>query len=92
MNTSNNWPEEIHAWSASGLSKQKFCNDRGLAYQSFLYHFNRKKVKEEPSSFRQVILPDLKRDEQIEFHYSDGRCVCFPVSTPKDIVRFLVSL
>ena len=42
--------------------------------------------------FRQIVVGADLVNDRIDFYYPDGRCVCFPVSTPKDVIRFLVSL
>jgi len=91
MKIKQNWSEFIDAWKISGLSKQAFCKSKGIPYHSFLYHVN-KKINSDSGGFRQVVLQNLDGADRIEFHFPDGRCVCFPVSTPKEIVRFLVSL
>jgi len=92
MSTKSNWTQELADWAASGLSKKKFCESRGLRYQSFIYHFGRSQPNRKTHSFEQISLPDVQFSDRVDFYFSDGRCVCFPVSTPKEVVRFLVSL
>jgi hypothetical protein len=91
MRTKQDWPKVIADYHASGLSKMAFCKENNLSYQSFLMHWKRS-LTSEPAGFRQVLVNTNESLHRIDFHFADGRCVCFPVDTPKDVIRFLLSL
>jgi hypothetical protein len=93
MKTKHNWPEIIETWKSSGKSKQEFCKDHELVYATFLY--NLKKLQTSRSAngvFQQVMFDSNIIADRIDYHFADGRCICFPASASKDMIRFLVSL
>lgn len=87
-----NWSLMIENWEASELSKQAFCNERGLTYQTFLYHLRKRERVDEGGGFQQVVIGNGLGPEKIDYFFCDGRCVSFPVNTPKEVVRFILSL
>lgn len=89
MRTKHNWPQLIEDWKSSSQNKHSFCKERGICYQSFLHQFKATNQVQSGQGFQQVFLNSTDR---IDFHFTDGRCISFPITTPKDIVRFLVSL
>ena len=92
MTTKINWDQQVEDWKASGLSKLAFCKERSLAYHSFIYFSKRPPVCETDNGFQQVVLQSSDLVNRIDFPFTDGRCVSFPSSTPKEVIRFLVSL
>jgi len=91
MRTKQNWPLVIEEFDKSGLSKVSFCKDRGISYQSFMMHFKRSQ-EDHSTGFRQIAFGgNVKIDERIDFYFPDGRQISFPISVPKEIIRFLVS-
>jgi hypothetical protein len=91
MRTKQNWPQVIADFHQSGLNKVAFCKDRGVSYQSFLMHLKRSEGVES-KGFEQIVLGSDLSPDRIDYHWADGRCVSFPVSTPKDTIRFLIGL
>jgi hypothetical protein len=91
MRTKQDWPKVITDYHSSGKSKVAFCKENNISYQSFLMHLKRS-MTSEPQGFRQVWVGGNESSQRVEFHFTDGRCVCFPVDTPKDVIRFLLSL
>lgn len=91
MRTKQNWPLVIEEYHKSGKSKVAFCKENNVSYQSFLMHLKR---SEDVTSdgFRQIVVGSDPISDRIDFHLADGRCVCFPLDTPKDMIRFLLSL
>ena len=93
MKTKHNWAEILETWKSSGKSKQQFCKENELVYATFLYNY--KKLQTAPSAhgaFQQVMLDGTIISDRIDYHFADGRCICFPASASKDMIRFLVSL
>jgi hypothetical protein len=93
MKTKPNWPEILETWKSSGKSKQQFCKEYELVYATFLYNW--KKLQTAPAAsgrFQQVMFEGNIISERIDYHFADGRCICFPASASKDMIRFLVSL
>lgn len=82
----------IENWESSELSKQAFCNERGLTYQTFLYHLRKREQKEDGGTFQQVLVGSSFGAEKIDYFFCDGRCVSFPINTPKEVIRFILSL
>lgn len=91
MRTKQNWPEVISDFHQSGLSKVAFCKGRGVSYQSFLMHLKRSEGFES-KGFEQIVLTNNAASDRIDYYWTDGRCVSFPISTPKETIRFLLSL
>ena len=91
MKTKQNWPELITEFHNSGKSKIAFCKDRGVSYQSFLMHLKRTHEGVQ-GGFQEIVLQGTTSSDRIEFHFPDGRIVSFPITTPKDTIRFLVNL
>lgn len=91
MRTKQNWPQVIADYDQSGLSKMAFCKTRNVSYQSFLMHWKRSQEKVS-DGFEQIVLSDNLTHDRIDYHWADGRCVSFPVSTPKETIRFLIGL
>jgi hypothetical protein len=87
-----NWIEQIQKWEASGMSKQAFCHQESLGYQSFLYHLKRQHRREEKGSFKQLRIDAGAVDGKIDYYFGDGRRVSFPVATTKEMIRFVLSL
>jgi hypothetical protein len=93
MRIKHNWSEILETWKSSGKSKQQFCKESGLVYPTFLYNLKKLEgVAPDSGRFQQVILEGASGMDRIEYHHSDGRCISFPVSAPKELIRFLVSL
>jgi len=54
-------------------------------------HFKRSQ-EDHSTGFRQIAFGgNVKIDERIDFYFPDGRQISFPISVPKEIIRFLVS-
>jgi hypothetical protein len=92
MSTKIEWTAIIQQWEASGLSKQAFCKRESIAYHVFLYHFKRNSTTSEVGSFQQVMIDADNSSDKIDFFWQDGRSIRFPISTPKEIIRFILSL
>jgi hypothetical protein len=90
MRSKQNWPALILDWQQSGLTKVAFCKDRGISYQSFIWNLKRVDRSDE-GEFRQIVVHDTSPGERIDYHFPDGRCVSFPVSTPRELIRFLIA-
>lgn len=87
-----NWKGHLAAWESSGQSKKKYCEEKGLSYQSFVYHFSRSKISKE-DGFSQVQISNPAMDhEKIDYHFADGRTVSFPCQVPKELIRFILSI
>lgn len=91
MRTKQNWPDVIEEFHQSGKTKVAFCKDRGVSYQSFLMHFKRSQETVD-DGFKQILVNGNASPDRIDYYFTDGRCVSFPLNTPKDIIRFLLSL
>ncbi|MFN8698284.1 MAG: IS66 family insertion sequence element accessory protein TnpA [Flavobacteriales bacterium] len=91
MRSKQNWPALILEWQESGQTRAAFCKDRGISYQSFLWNLKRMSRPEE-GEFRQIMVHDMAAGERIDYHFSDGRCVSFPVSAPRELIRFIIGL
>lgn len=87
-----NWTEQIQKWEASGMNKLAFCKQESLHYQSFLYHTKRRIQQEDKGSFQQLRIGAGVVDDKIDYFFCDGRRVSFPVSTSKEMIRFVLSL
>ena len=81
----------IEEFQKSGKSKVEFCKERGIGYQSLLTHLKRS-GEATVGGFRRLVVGGVNHDEKIDFHFPDGRCVSFPVTAPKEMIRFLVGL
>lgn len=92
MKERKNWIELIEKWETSGMSKQAFCNRESLSYQTFLYHTNKRLQRVEHGAFQQVSIGVKSGDHKIDYFFCDGRRVSFPVSTSKEMIRFILSL
>jgi hypothetical protein len=91
MRTKQNWPQVIEEFHQSGKTKVAFCRDRGVSYQSFLMHFKRSQDNAD-AGFQQILVNSNLSSDRIDYYFTDGRCVSFPIGTSKEIMRFLVSL
>jgi hypothetical protein len=91
MRTRHDWPVLIEQWRASGLSRKAFCRTHDLPYQSFLWNMRRRE-ESGTGEFRQLILKEEQPHDRIDYHFADGRCVSFPLSASKELIRFLLSL
>jgi hypothetical protein len=87
-----NWSLMIESWESSGLSKQAFCIQHGLTYQSFLYHLKKREQINDSGTFQQVLVGSSFGPEKIDYFLCDGRCVSFPINTPKEVIRLILSL
>ncbi|HEX4887399.1 MAG TPA: hypothetical protein VFV37_05060 [Luteibaculaceae bacterium] len=93
MRTKIQWAEHIRQWQESGLSRRKFCEIQGLSYVSFLYHQKRSvELAKDGGNFEQVFIHAKESLEKIEFCTPSGGRWSFPVHTPKELIRFLISL
>jgi hypothetical protein len=91
MRSKKNWLALFLEWQESGQTKSAFCKDRGISYQSFLWNLKRMNRSEE-GEFRQIMVHDMSAVEHIDNHFPDGRCVSFPVSAPRELIRFIIGL
>ncbi len=91
MTTKHDWPLWIEQWRTSGLSKLAFCKANQLPYQSFLWNVKRRE-DDSGGEFKQLILQDTSGHDRIDYHFPDGRCVSFPLSAPRELIRFFLSL
>ncbi len=82
----------IENWESSGLSKQAFCYERGLIYPTFLYHLRKLEETVDSGTFQQVLLGSSFGTDKINYFLCDGRCVSFPINTPKEVIRFIPSM
>lgn len=89
MRSKQNWPALILEWQQSGLSKVAFCKDKGLSYQSFLWQLRRGEQRSD-GEFKRLVVREALPDDRIDYHFADGRCVSFPVSAPRELIRFLI--
>jgi len=92
MKERKNWIELIEKWELSGLSKHAFCNQEALSYQRFLYHTKKCLQEAEHGAFQQVNIGVKSSDDKIDYFFCDGRRVSFPLSTSKEMIRFILSL
>jgi hypothetical protein len=92
MKSNINWAEHIAKWEVSGMSKQAFCAQESLSYQSFLYHHKRSLQRDVQGSFHQLSVSATRGDDKIDYFFQDGRRVSFPLSTAKEMIRFVLSL
>lgn len=85
-----NWNELVEEQKCSGLSKQKFCEERDIPYDSFLYHSN--KEKKTTSSEEDVKLVPIKETEpqnQISF-VLNGNHVILPHDACEKTISIIV--
>ncbi len=95
MKTKVNWKELIEDWKKSGISKKQFCKIERIPYKNFLYHFNQHQKMQPRAAlpvFQQLELQSEQFGDRIDFDFGDGRRVSFPISTPLEVVRILVSI
>ncbi|HEX4886637.1 MAG TPA: hypothetical protein VFV37_01195 [Luteibaculaceae bacterium] len=87
------WADYFRQWQESGLSRRKFCEVQVLSYVSFMYHQKRSvELAQDEGNFEQVFIHAKESSEKIEFCTPAGGRWSFPVHTPKELIRFLISL
>lgn len=92
MRSKHNWEVLLAEWESSDMSRKKFCVAKGLSYQSFLYHFKKKESARFNGGFRQIAIADSQNGDRVDYYFADGRRISFPLVTPREMIRFLLSL
>ena len=92
MRSKHDWDALLTEWASSDMSRKRFCDSKGLSYQSFLYHFKKKESTRFNSGFRQISIADAHSSDRVDYYFADGRRISFPLITPRELIRFLLSL
>ena len=89
-----NFPLEVSQWKETGLSMAAYCKEKGLNYQTFMYHASRIKKKElgadEPKTFIRIDFPE-KTASGIEYHLPNGGYFVFPIGCSVQLIKSLIS-
>jgi hypothetical protein len=86
MKNQMTWPQHLEAWTSSGLTKRAYCEKNNLNYQMFFYHQKKSQVQV-PDSFQEVELTIPEDTNKIEYHFPDGGCLVFPVSSLTTVLQ-----
>jgi hypothetical protein len=86
------WTEIIKAWEASGLSQRKYCSQKGLVTNTFLYWRKRLKKIENKSSF--VRLPASKKSLTAKFqlYIKEGVKISFNKSADIQLLMRIIEV
>lgn len=77
-------------WQNSGLTKKEFCEKKQLSYQTFIWWFSRKKIKEKKSGFVPVQVDAVSGANCIEIHLSNSRKVIITGSVKVDLIQAIL--
>jgi hypothetical protein len=62
----------IEKWEASGLTKQEFCKQQGIAPSVFYYWYKKYKTQDNPTGFVPIKIKTTTKADQLEIHYTNG--------------------
>jgi hypothetical protein len=77
----------IEAWQSSGLTKQVFCDQQGMAKSVFFYWHKKYKAEQDPGGFLPMKIEDDSSHTKIEIVYPNGIMLRFPGNTSSAIIR-----
>ena len=77
----------IEAWQSSGLTKQVFCDQQGMAKSVFFYWHKKYKAEQDPGGFLPMKIADDSSHTKIEIVYPNGIILKFPSHTSSAIIR-----
>jgi hypothetical protein len=80
----------VELWQHSGLSKKRFCEEKGIVKSVFHYWYKKYREEEGQGGFIPLI-PDTPHSgiqgPSIEVQYPNGVVLKLPASTPASLVR-----
>ncbi len=83
------YPNHVNQWKEIGGSMAAYCKEKGISYQTFMYHASRMKKKESPDAFIRIDVPE-KNTSGIEYHFANGNYFIFPSGCSAQMIKALI--